>query len=74
MKMLPIVVMLGLFAYALPVVADSDTKKFTHHVTLHKLKKRDPKRHHEFASVKFPVPHPLFKIIPGEVREWEKTR
>ena len=39
-----------------------------------KLKKRDPKRHHEFASLKIPAPHPLFKIIPGEVREWEKTR
>ena len=39
-----------------------------------KLKKRDPKRHREFASVKIPAPHPLFKIIPGEVRDWEKVK
>ena len=39
-----------------------------------KLKSRDPKRLLEFASVKIPVPHPLFKIIPGGVREWEKVR
>jgi len=39
-----------------------------------KLKKRDPKRLREFASVKIPAPHPLFKIIPGKVREWEKVQ
>ncbi len=39
-----------------------------------KLKKRDPKRLREFASVKIPAPHPLFKIVPGEVREWEKVK
>jgi hypothetical protein len=39
-----------------------------------KLKKRDPKWFHEFKLVKNPAPHPLFKIIPGEVREWEKVQ
>jgi hypothetical protein len=39
-----------------------------------KLKKRDPKRLREFASVKIPAPHPLFKIIPGVVRDWEKVK
>ncbi|HEY1661347.1 MAG TPA: pyrimidine dimer DNA glycosylase/endonuclease V [Verrucomicrobiae bacterium] len=39
-----------------------------------KLKKRDPKRLRELAAIKIPVPHPLFKIVPGEVREWEKIR
>jgi hypothetical protein len=39
-----------------------------------KLKKRDPKRLREIASVKIPAPHPLFKIVPGEVREWEKVK
>jgi hypothetical protein len=39
-----------------------------------KLKKRDPKRLREFASVKIPTPHPLFKIIPGVVRDWEKVK
>ncbi len=40
----------------------------------HKLKQRDPKRLHEFADVKIPAPHPLFKIVPGKVREWEKVK
>jgi Pyrimidine dimer DNA glycosylase len=39
-----------------------------------KLKQRDPKRHREFAAVKNPKPHPLFKIIPGKVRAWEKVK
>ena len=38
-----------------------------------KLKERDPNRHRELAPVKIPAPHPLFKIIPGKVREWEKV-
>jgi hypothetical protein len=39
-----------------------------------KLKKRDSKRHREFAAVRIPTPHPLFKIIPGEIRGWEKMK
>jgi hypothetical protein len=39
-----------------------------------KLKQRDPKRHREVGAVKNPAPHPLFKIIPGPVREWEKVK
>jgi hypothetical protein len=39
-----------------------------------KLKQRDQERLREFANVKIPAPHPLFKIIPGKVREWEKVR
>jgi len=37
-----------------------------------KLRKRDPKRFRELATVKIPMPHPLFRILPGEAREWEK--
>ena len=39
-----------------------------------KLKKRDPARRREVATLKIPVPHPLFKIAPGKVREWEKVK
>jgi hypothetical protein len=39
-----------------------------------KLKHRDPQRLREFASVKIPAPHPLFKIVPGKVRDWEKVK
>jgi hypothetical protein len=38
-----------------------------------KLKRRDPKRLWEFGPVKFPMPHPLFRIVSGKVREWEKV-
>ena len=38
-----------------------------------KLKKRDPKRLRNLASVRIPAPHPLFKIVPGEVRQWERV-
>jgi len=37
-----------------------------------KLKKRDPKRLRRLADVKVPRPHPLFKIIAGKIRDWEK--
>ena len=39
-----------------------------------KLKQRDPERHREFAAVKIPKPHPLFKIVSGKVRAWEKVK
>jgi hypothetical protein len=39
-----------------------------------KLKKRDPDRLREFASIKIPAPHPLFRIISGQVRAWEKRK
>jgi hypothetical protein len=39
-----------------------------------KLKKRDPGRHRGSRSVKIPAQHPLFRIIPGDVREWERVK
>ena len=39
-----------------------------------KLKERDAKRYYEFLPVKIPAPHPLFRIVPGRVRDWEKGR
>jgi hypothetical protein len=39
-----------------------------------KLKRRDPKRLRELAPVKIPVPHPMFRMVPGKVREWEKVQ
>jgi hypothetical protein len=39
-----------------------------------KLKQRDPKRHRDTAITRIPAPHPLFKIVPGMVRDWEKVR
>lgn len=37
-----------------------------------KLRTRAPHLYREIRHVETPEPHPLFRIIPGEVREWEK--
>ena len=39
-----------------------------------KLKKRSPETYMRIEKVKDPEPNPIFKIIPGEVRMWEKQR
>lgn len=39
-----------------------------------KLQQRAPAKLHALAAMKMPAAHPLFKIVPGEVREWEKVR
>lgn len=39
-----------------------------------KLKRRGPAKLRELEAVKMPAPHPLFRIVSGEVRNWEKTR
>jgi hypothetical protein len=38
-----------------------------------KLKRRDVKRYRDLLPVKFPVPHPLFRIVPSRVQDWEKV-
>jgi hypothetical protein len=37
-----------------------------------KLRARAPEMARQWRSVKSPEPHPLFRIVPGEVRSWEK--
>ena len=37
-----------------------------------KLRLRAPKIYRDIRRVAQPQPHPLFRIIPGEIREWEK--
>jgi hypothetical protein len=37
-----------------------------------KLRRRSPKVYVEIQSFKKPDAHPLFKIIPGKIRSWEK--
>jgi len=39
---------------------------------LRKLRVRAPAIARRMRSVEEPKPHPLFRITPGEVREWEK--
>lgn len=37
-----------------------------------KLRVRDPAVYCEVRNLKMPKPHPLFRIVPGGVRDWEK--
>ena len=37
-----------------------------------KLKKRAPDQLRKLKSVKIPAAHPLFRIVPGKVRSWER--
>jgi hypothetical protein len=37
-----------------------------------KLRRRRPELYREIRKLVHPRPHPLFRIVPGDVREWEK--
>ena len=37
-----------------------------------KLRARSPEVYRRIRGLKVPDPHPLFRIIPGRVREWER--
>jgi len=39
---------------------------------LSKLKKRAPALYEEYHRIDLPGAHPLFKIVPGEKRDWER--
>jgi len=38
-----------------------------------KLRVRAPQAGRLLENVTMPVPHPLFRIVPGNVRDWERT-
>jgi hypothetical protein len=37
-----------------------------------KLRKRAPHLHQQFQDICMPEPHPLFRLVPGAIRDWEK--
>ena len=39
---------------------------------LQKLKVRDPQRLAQINKVKSPRPHPLFRVVRGDVAQWER--
>jgi hypothetical protein len=41
---------------------------------MRKLDARSPSVAREGSSVRRPAPHPLFRIVPGRVRDWERAR
>ena len=44
--------------------------EFTH--LLNKLSMRNLKKYKELVSLKHIEPHPLFKVVPGDIEEWER--
>ena len=38
-----------------------------------KLRVRAPQMERQLRSVTTPEPHPLFRVVPGDVRDWERT-
>jgi len=41
---------------------------------LRKLRQRSPRLYRQWRSAGEPEPHPLFRIVAGEVESWERTR
>lgn len=39
-----------------------------------KLRKRAPAQFKVFCDVRMPEPHPLFDIVKGDVRQWERVK
>lgn len=39
-----------------------------------KLQGRSPAIYRDLLSIEIPAVHPLFQIVPGEVRKWERIR
>ena len=37
-----------------------------------KLRARDPERHARLRALRRPAAHPLFRVVPGGVAEWER--
>ena len=40
---------------------------------LEKLARRDPGRYKELVGLEIPETHPLFRLVLGEIEEWERT-
>jgi hypothetical protein len=54
------------------IIATDGQLRFEWAHLLEKLRRRSPERFRELESVQCVEPHPLFRIIPGGVAEWEK--
>lgn len=54
------------------LVASSGQLRYEWYHLLEKVRLRNRKWFHDLVLVKKVVPHPLFKIIPGGIAEWEK--
>jgi hypothetical protein len=51
-----------------------DQLEYEFNLLCHKTKKRKPDRCRELLSTKKIEPHPIFKVVAGEVENWEKVK
>lgn len=56
-----------------PIPATSGQLDYERIRLLAKLKHRDPARFAALAKVRRATPHPSFRIVPGDVEDWEKA-
>jgi hypothetical protein len=59
------------FKGKIPVTKGQLLYEFEH--LKNKLKTRNPKLFLELKKIQTPAPHPLFKIVFGEIEDWEKV-
>lgn len=58
-----------------PLIAETEGQ--LHYEWVHllgKLQQRDPQRYQQGQTLLRPEPHPLFTIVPGPIRAWEKVK
>lgn len=41
---------------------------------LRKLRRRSPARYRQYVALSAPVAHPIFRVVPGPIAEWERAR
>lgn len=60
--------------HSAPIIPETEGQiRFEWQHLLHKLKLRDPDRYDKLRSIDLPDLHPLFHLIHGRVREWERS-
>lgn len=57
---------------AVPITATTGQLVYEWRHLLHKLEQRNPGLHRRWSSTRWPQPHPIFRIVAGEVEPWER--
>jgi len=57
----------------LPIKVTKGQIRFEFNHLKKKLKTRDPEKYGQLLKVKQIRPHPMFKIVEGEIEEWERS-
>jgi hypothetical protein len=57
-----------------PIPVTAGQVEFEWHHLLRKLASRNPALHEQWSAIILPACHPLFRICPGAVETWERTR